>query len=115
MSEIETDGGAAPVAYEPLAQTNLFKGTPGYWVVYNDLNIQSEAGEPVGACGVQRGSRRDSHAENCANAQLIAAAPAMLEALLILFAEPGICITDGSIACARAAIAKALGSAAGRR
>lgn len=42
-----------------------------------------------------------------ANARLIAAAPELLEALVLCFGEPGLCITDGTIANARAVITKA--------
>lgn len=41
------------------------------------------------------------------HARLIAAAPDLLAALVLCFGEPGLCITDGTIANARAAIAKA--------
>lgn len=44
-----------------------------------------------------------------ANARLIAAAPDMLDALRLIAGEDGLCVTDGTIAAARAAIAKAEG------
>ena len=86
--------------------------TKGPWVVWAEINVRSESGDPVAACGPQRGNDSEKTArENCANARLIAAAPELLESLCELLNCMRLANWEGDHLAekARAAIAKARG------
>jgi hypothetical protein len=98
------------------------KHTQGPWMIIHSYNIVAENGRRgiASAGGYQNNQKTEAvHAENCANARLIAAAPDLLAALKI--ALPYVESFDGdnadrqtkaNAATVRAAIARATGSEA---
>lgn len=94
----------------------MTKFTKGPWVVYAEMNVRNQDGEPVAACGPSRVGNDCGNAENKANAALIAAAPELYEALqeMTALAEGptgGVSVSQkiAILAKARAALAKAEG------
>lgn len=60
------------------------KHTKGEWKVVHEINVMSKSGRPICACGTQISNEsRMGRDVNEANAKLIAAAPELLEAIII--------------------------------
>ncbi|MEB6533242.1 hypothetical protein MXM51_01585 [Pantoea stewartii] len=89
-----------------------FKGTPGPWSTDRAGDVFAEGGRNDGQLGIVAGvAGADWSAEDVANANLIAAAPELLEALqdMVESYQYEASMENPSLLKARAAITKALG------